>query len=258
MNYYQHHIGDFIRDTARLSDQQCMAYLRLIWMYYDTEQPLQDNPKILAFKTGASEDDVRLILEAYFSLLDGKWHHSRCDQEISDYWKFCETQRVKGKLGGRPKKKPAETREKPAGNPADNHGEPDGNPEKSPENPIHYPLTTISNTDVLDNKRASRFSALDYLIADGVEESVAKDWIAHRKAKKASPTETAIKGIKREAEKAGITLSAALAVCCERGWQGFNADWLTSQPMARPIPVQRRIPPPDDFSSKNYGPGGKL
>jgi hypothetical protein len=43
MNYYQHHIGDFIRDTARLSDAQCMAYLRMIWLYYETELPLDND-----------------------------------------------------------------------------------------------------------------------------------------------------------------------------------------------------------------------
>ena len=29
----------------------------------------------------------------------------------------------------------------------------------------------------------------------------------------------------REAEKAGISLEAALSTCCERGWQGFKASW---------------------------------
>lgn len=150
MNYYQHHIGDFIRDTARLTDSQCMAYLRLIWMYYDNEQPLPDNPRILAFKVGAAIDDVALILEAFFSLEDGAWHHSRCDAEIADYWKFCESQKAKGKKGGRPKKNPEETPEKPGENPAGFQREPGDNPEKSPENPNHYPLTNTSITTVID------------------------------------------------------------------------------------------------------------
>jgi uncharacterized protein YdaU (DUF1376 family) len=48
MHYYQHHIGDFIKATARLTDGQAMAYLRLLWMYYDTEKPLKPEIKILA------------------------------------------------------------------------------------------------------------------------------------------------------------------------------------------------------------------
>lgn len=150
MNYYQHHIGDFIRDTSRLTDSQCMAYLRLIWMYYDNEQPLPNNPRILAFKVGATVDDVSLILEAFFVLDDAVWRHSRCDAEIADYWKFCEAQKAKGKKGGRPKKNPTETQEKPEENPPGFRREADGNPEQSPENPNHYPLTNTSITDVID------------------------------------------------------------------------------------------------------------
>ena len=47
-----------------------------------------------------------------------------------------------------------------------------------------------------------------------------------RKAKRAPLTETALDGISREAEKAGLTLQAALEMSCARGWQGFNATWL--------------------------------
>ncbi len=82
MNYYQHHIGDFIRDTARLSNDQCMAYLRLIWHYYDTEQPLETDVDALAFKIGANASDVHQILRHFFFEHEGRWHHSRCDREI--------------------------------------------------------------------------------------------------------------------------------------------------------------------------------
>ncbi len=82
MNYYQHHIGDFIRDTARLNDSQCMAYLRLLWMYYETEQPLECDIDALAFKIGANASDAHQIIKHFFFEHDGKWHHSRCDKEI--------------------------------------------------------------------------------------------------------------------------------------------------------------------------------
>jgi uncharacterized protein YdaU (DUF1376 family) len=83
MHYYQHHIGDFVRDTARLTDSQSMAYLRLIWMYYDTEKPLPDDPEGLAFQVGASEQDVRLILKHYFEIDGDLYRHKRCDKELA-------------------------------------------------------------------------------------------------------------------------------------------------------------------------------
>ena len=85
MNYYQHHIGDFVRDTSRLTDSQCMAYLRMIWMYYESEQPLTANVRILALRIGAQEGDIELLLEAFFKKDGDVWKHARCDREIEAY-----------------------------------------------------------------------------------------------------------------------------------------------------------------------------
>lgn len=60
---------------------------------------------------------------------------------------------------------------------------------------------------------------------EGVSEQVWTDFCALRNKRRAPITETALKGIQREAEKAGITLEEALSTCCERGWQGFKASW---------------------------------
>ena len=77
MHYYPHHIGDFVRDTARLSDAQCMAYLRLIWAYYDTEKPLIDDAKALAFQVGSDAEIVHQILTHYFVKTPEGWRHTR-------------------------------------------------------------------------------------------------------------------------------------------------------------------------------------
>lgn len=61
---------------------------------------------------------------------------------------------------------------------------------------------------------------------EGVRPEIVRDFRKLRQAKKAAITETALSGIKREAIKAGLTLDAALAICCERGWSGFKAEWL--------------------------------
>lgn len=60
---------------------------------------------------------------------------------------------------------------------------------------------------------------------ESVSEQVWNDFTALRTKRRAPITETALKGIQREAEKAGITLEEALSTCCERGWQGFKAEW---------------------------------
>lgn len=85
MYYYRHHIGDFKRDTEMLSNDQSMVYLRLLWMYYDSEEPLPDDPGSLAFYTRSDIETVSLILKHFFSYDDGVWRHSRCDREINAY-----------------------------------------------------------------------------------------------------------------------------------------------------------------------------
>lgn len=73
------------------------------------------------------------------------------------------------------------------------------------------------------------------LLAD-VDPKVAADFRKLRKGKKAELTETAVAGLRREAAKAGVTLESALRTCCERGWVGFKADWVTGQAQA---PIDR-------------------
>jgi len=85
MHYYQHHIGDFLRDTSSLSQANAFSYLKLLWMYYDTEAPLPDDPEYLAFKIGASIEDVKQILKGFFTLENGVWNQRRCDAEIAKF-----------------------------------------------------------------------------------------------------------------------------------------------------------------------------
>ena len=74
-----------------------------------------------------------------------------------------------------------------------------------------------------------RFDPLAALIKLEVPEPVAKDYLALRKAKKAPFTETALKLIIGEAEKAKINLVSALETCCDRGWASFKAGWIVEE-----------------------------
>ena len=104
MHYYQHHIGDFIKATARLSDSQSMAYLRLLWMYYDTEKPLKPDTKVLSFQIGATVEETELLLESFFWLAENGWHHTRCDQEIAEYRSFLDKKSNAGKASAERRK----------------------------------------------------------------------------------------------------------------------------------------------------------
>ena len=85
MHYYSHHIGDLIRDTANLDDHQLVTYMRMIWAYYQSEQPLENNLEDIAFAMRSDEKTVRLLLRHYFVLDGDLWRHTRCDKEIANY-----------------------------------------------------------------------------------------------------------------------------------------------------------------------------
>lgn len=61
---------------------------------------------------------------------------------------------------------------------------------------------------------------------DDVDEQVWIDWLSLRKAKRAPVTQTVVDGARREAVKAGMSLSDFLCVWCRRGSQGLEAAWL--------------------------------
>ena len=204
MHYYQHHIGDFVRDTARLTDTQCMAYLRLIWMYYDTEKPLPDDPEGLAFQVGASDQDVRLILKHYFEF-DGDLHrHKRCDKEIADYHSK--------------KEKAAKSANARWNNP----------------NAMRTHTERIANERVFDANQEPRTKnqvkkATVVAAPEGVSPEVWESFVQHRKAKKAPITSIVIASFEEQAKLAGWTLESALKETCVRGWQSFKAEWVAKK-----------------------------
>ena len=101
MHYYHHHIGDFLKATSRLTDAQSMAYLRLLWMYYDSEKPLPGDLEVLAFQVGTDTKTVELILLSFFKPDDTGpemvWTHTRCDKEIREYRKLIHKKSTAGK-----------------------------------------------------------------------------------------------------------------------------------------------------------------
>jgi uncharacterized protein YdaU (DUF1376 family) len=157
MHYYQHHIGDFIKDTSYLTNEEIGIYMKLIWLYYDTEQPLPNDIFVLSMKTNArdNEDSVQGILGMYFQLVDNKWHHTRCDKEIAEYQAFCVKQKANGLKGGRPKV----TQQEPNDNPMGFQAEP-----KITLTTNHKPLTSIG---VAKATKGTRFDLV----------SIPEEWI---------------------------------------------------------------------------------
>jgi uncharacterized protein YdaU (DUF1376 family) len=85
MNFYPFHIGDYISHTSHLSDEEDLAYRRMIDLYYMNEQPFNDSSTV-ARKIRASVEIVDAILSEFFEFYeDNCWHNKRVDEEIAKY-----------------------------------------------------------------------------------------------------------------------------------------------------------------------------
>ena len=87
MNYYERHIGDYLKDTAHLSLLEHGIYSRLLDVYYTRENGI-DAGAVARLLGARSKDELaatKTVLEEFFALVDGVWKQGRCDREIERY-----------------------------------------------------------------------------------------------------------------------------------------------------------------------------
>ncbi len=212
-------IGDYLADTQRLTCEQHGAYLLMIFDYWRNGPPPDDDDVLrsivkLDAKAWAKH---RPVLERMFQVRDGSWHHRRIDRELEEARGNQQRRSDKAKAA-------AEARwgqcseDAPSITPSIPDALPEGCPSPSP------------SPDDIPNGTSSKGGKRVKLAAkpDDVGDDVWSDFQSMRRQKRAPLTETALKGIAREATKAGWSLNDALRECCERGWQGFKAEWVNS------------------------------
>jgi uncharacterized protein YdaU (DUF1376 family) len=208
MNFYPFHIGDYISHTSHLSDAEDLAYRRLIDLYYQTEAPFPHDLAMLARKVKSTSEIVEILLSEFFEFNASTllWHNTRADREIGKYHAMQD--------GGR---KGAAIRWSKGGD--------------SPPNAKPMPT---KNQEPLTKNHIKTIAP-----PEGVDVSLWNDYLKVRKAAKKPLTETALKGLIREAGKAKISLSDALQTCCERSWVGFKAEWIAKSETTQDKPAQR-------------------
>lgn len=95
---------------------------------------------------------------------------------------------------------------------------------------LHY--TNSKDTGINRPKEKSintpkeKFNFRSSLIAAGVSEATADQWLAVRAAKKLVNTELALKATMDEIRKSGHSAEQCIRECVIRSWAGFKAEWL--------------------------------
>jgi len=204
MHYYKRNLGDYAKKAGRLTMLQHGSYTLLIDSCYDREvfPTLEQALEWTWASTEAEVEAVKFVLSRFFTLdKDGCYVQDRILQELLEYHAKADTNKRIAIERETKRREKSTNREPSVNEPPPNH---------KPITNNHKPIKELAPPD-------------------GVLQSVWDDFVKQRKAKKASITQTAIKGIEREARKAGISLNDALQEICTRGWTGFKAEWMTDK-----------------------------
>jgi len=84
-------------------------------------------------------------------------------------------------------------------------------------------VSTIELKEISKPVKSSNSITQKDLVSIGIDEQIAKDYLTTRKKKL---TETSLKAIIREAEKANLSLANVFKIMAEKGWVGFEAKWI--------------------------------
>ena len=201
MHYYQFNIGDYQSHTAHLTDLEDLAYRRMLDWCYLHEKPLPIDPEEIArlVRMRTHSDCIAVVLREYFKKTERGWISSRVLLEMDRVGEKSSKARASAKARW------------------------DANAKRTQSDSNATQDTLHKTQDTLHKKNT-------VAPPEGVTVMVWQDWLKLRKAKKAAVTQTALDGIQREADKARVSLQTALETCCERGWTGFKAEWMQSQP----------------------------
>ncbi len=244
MNYYPFHIGDYVSATRHLSWTEDAAYRRLLDIYYTSEKPLpvelRSVCRLVLATTDEQREAVQVVLEEFFELTDAGWVNRRADTEILAMQEKQERQRERAN-----KRWHNQAHEHGNATAMPRHEASDATASKSdasamPPTPTPTPTPTPINKEPIPSGMGSapRKRSATAARPDDVAEPVWQDFQRLRAQKRAPLTDTALAGLRREAVKAGVGLEAALAYCCEQGWQGFNAGWYAERVGARAGPAR--------------------
>lgn len=276
MNHYDRHIGDWLKDTVQLSACEEGIYSRLIDQYYSREQclPLDEVAccRLARAQTREERAAVLTALTAFFVRDGDGYRHKRCDDVIADYQAHAgdteqrrENERERSKRHRERRKElfaalrevgavpefdtPTADLEAMLSRAASRNNQRDGHA-ASTHNVTHDVTANHSPVPIKEKEQKARKRAVvtQATRPDDVPEAVWRDFLAIRERKRAPLTPTALEGIQREAKRAGLTLAATLAKCCDRGWQGFEAKWLEDErggvpaaDPAKPLPPRKPV-----------------
>lgn len=231
-------------DTWTLAKDAGRPWLLMLWMVAWEQTPcgsLPNDDELIAGRIGMPLETFTsmrgVLLRRWYEAEDGRLYHDTMTLRVLE---MIEKRRSEADRKARQRDKTPETVEdRPADVPRDANGTLAGIPPQSDTRTG----TSTSNTSVPDGtdtgtaapkarrkRRAAapevRLVTLEDLIAAGVKQQHAEDWLTVRAKKSLPLTLTAWSDVKTQAELAGLTVGEAVRQATVNGWGGFKSSWL--------------------------------
>jgi len=215
MHYYKRNLGDYAKKAGRLSMLQHGSYTLLIDACYDREQfPTLEEAIEWTWASNTEEiEAVTFVLRKFFTLENGVYIQNRIKEEIDEFHSKAETNKRIANERETKRKENNTNRVRTVNEKLKKDNE-------APPN--HKPIT-------INHKPIKNITPLAMLVSMGIDESLAKDWLAVRKLKKSAPTQTAFNAIKKHAESHGYTFLQAVEISVSKSWSGFDVSWLQQE-----------------------------
>lgn len=248
MNYVQFHLGDWLAGTALLSPTERGVYMDLLVRYYKEERPIkQEECKRIARAYAPYEQEaMQYVLQTFFTLDDEGYHHSRCDEEIA---KAREVSEKRKKSANARWAKQTETTSAKNVRPVESERNATAMQVHSKSNAnglltINQQPLTINQEEVIATRpKATRPSTPKAKKPECVTDQVWSEWQSLKKKLCKSCTQRMVDALVREASKAGMSAEEAMVYQLEKGWKGFEAEWVKNdqQRTSRPTDPQYGI-----------------
>lgn len=103
--WFPFYVGDYMRDTARLTTEAHGAYLLLMLDYWPNGAPPDDNETLATITKMSAKAwlGMRPKLEGFFVIANGRWTHKRIERELLLTEEKHRKRAEAGKLGGKAK-----------------------------------------------------------------------------------------------------------------------------------------------------------
>lgn len=227
MHYYTFYAKDYLSKTSFLEPMEDLAYRRMLDYYYLEEKPLPTDLSEIAMliRMRSHTDCIANVLRLFFEVTESGYINKKAEFAIEDY--HSKKAKAKASADARWSKVKEQKNKKPSKNmKLESECEVNANALRTEcEMDANYKLLTNNQEPYIQDKPV-KFFFKKALVDLGVDSKLVDEWLVVRKTKKASNTETALKGFIGKVEKSGVDLNTALKICVERSWTGFDKSWL--------------------------------